>query len=144
MMFAGFLARSRVIIVAVLLMLLLAELGLNNYEKFLINHGIEVGLIFLMMALFAILLENPPNLKEFLNLILSEKGMVAFMAGLLATKFNQFGLELLKEYPIIIIAIMIGSLSGIIFFAGIPVGPLMAGALAAIFLEIINFIKELF
>jgi uncharacterized membrane protein (DUF441 family) len=48
------------------------------------------------------------------------------------------GLNLLESRPQVILGLVIGSIIGIVFFKGIPVGPLMAGGVAAFFLYVIE------
>ena len=133
----GFVSQSRVVVIASLILLLFYELEINPFLQFLSNKGIEIGLVFLLLAILSSMALNPINIEELKCNLLSKKGIIAVIAGLLATKFNGFGLELLSDSPQIIIGIIGGSLIGIAFFNGIPVGPLMAAGIAAILLKIL-------
>ncbi|MFW6022726.1 MAG: DUF441 domain-containing protein [Halanaerobiaceae bacterium] len=136
----GFLARSRVIVLAGFSLLLIKELGLTGLSEFLSDRGIEIGLIFLLMAILAPMILTPMNLEELKNAICSWKGIVAMVAGLVATQFNGMGLQLLEDCPQIIIGIIVGSLIGIVLFGGIPVGPLMAAGIAAVIVQLISLV----
>ncbi|MDD4666158.1 MAG: DUF441 family protein, partial [Clostridia bacterium] len=65
----------------------------------------------------------------------------ALLGGVLATYLNDDGLNLLKNQPELLFALILGSIIGIVFFDGIPVGPLMAAGLAAFFLKILTFFR---
>ena len=136
----GFLAQSRVIVLAGFSLLLIKELGLTGLTEFFSNKGIEIGLIFLLMAILAPLVLTPMNWEELKNVLGGWKGLVAVIAGLLATQFNGMGLELLDNNPQLIVGIIIGSLIGIVLLGGIPVGPLMAAGIAAVLVELIGII----
>ena len=136
----GFLARSRVVIVSGIILLLFKELKIYSVLDFFSNKGIEIGLVFLLLAILSSMISSPLNLEQLKLTLLSKEGLIAVIAGLLATKFNGLGLNLLKDHPQIIIGIIIGSLLGIAFFGGIPVGPLMAAGIAAFFLELLALI----
>ncbi len=139
----GFLAHSRVVVLAGFTLLLLKELKIMPPLFFLSNRGIEVGLIFLLLAILAPLILKPIDLEELKLTMLSWKGLIAVVSGLLATQLNGMGLELLSELPQLIVGIIIGSLIGIILFNGIPVGPLMAAGIAALLVWVFELMGQI-
>lgn len=140
----GLLARSRVIVLAGFSLLLIRELGLSGLLEFLSDRGIELGLIFLLMAILAPLLISSLERGDLEKVFLNWKSLVAVLAGLLATRFNGMGLKLLQESPQLVIGIITGSLIGIVLFGGIPVGPLMAAGIAALLTGLVEHIIMLF
>lgn len=140
----GLLARSRVIVLAGFSLLLIRELGLSGLLEFLSDRGIELGLIFLLMAILAPLLISSLERGDSEKVFLNWKSLVAVLAGLLATRFNGMGLKLLQESPQLVIGIITGSLIGIVLFGGIPVGPLMAAGIAALLTGLVEHIIMLF
>ncbi|NLM96294.1 MAG: DUF441 domain-containing protein [Halanaerobiaceae bacterium] len=140
----GLLARSRVIVLAGFSLLLIRELGLSGLLEFLSDRGIELGLIFLLMAILAPLLISSLERGDLEKAFLNWKSLVAVLAGLLATRFNGMGLKLLQESPQLVIGIITGSLIGIVLFGGIPVGPLMAAGIAALLTGLVEHIIMLF
>lgn len=116
---------------------------MSNFLNFFSKKGIEVGLIFLLLAILTPMIIDPLEGKELWNTLISWKGIIAMVAGLLATQMNGMGLELLGEMPDLIIGIIVGSLIGIILFQGIPVGPLMAAGIAALLVRIFNLLRGL-
>ena len=139
----GLLARSRVIVLAALILILLKELKINSSLLFLSKKGIEIGLIFLLLAILAPLILKSVRWQEFKNIMIDYRGVTAIIAGILATQANAMGLELLNELPMLIIGIIIGSLIGIVIFGGIPVGPLMAAGIAALLLKFFDFVARI-
>ncbi|MCL0100835.1 DUF441 domain-containing protein [Peptococcaceae bacterium] len=84
--------------------------------------------------------------KELLYNMTSLSGIIAIIGGALATHLNQHGLQLLQTEPQIIFGLVLGSIIGIIFFNGQPVGPLMAAGIAATILkhtQILKFFTQL-
>jgi uncharacterized membrane protein (DUF441 family) len=55
---------------------------------------------------------------------------------------NGKGLDLLKVDPELIVALVIGSIFGIVFLRGIPVGPLMAAGITAMLLKMFSWLFE--
>ena len=62
------------------------------------------------------------------------------LGGCLATYMNGDGLRMLQYQPEIMVGLVIGSILGIVLFKGIPVGPLMAAGLTAVFLKIFRLL----
>ncbi len=141
LIFLGFLARSRVVILAGFTLLLVKELELGNFLEFFSRKGIEIGLIFLLLAILTPMVIDPLEGKELWDVLVSWKGFIAVVAGILATQMNGMGLNLLGEMPDLIIGIIIGSLIGIILFQGIPVGPLMAAGIAALLVRFFSLLR---
>jgi len=135
---SGLLARSRVIVLAAFSLLLIRELELKPLAEFVSKKGIELGLVFLLMAILAPMFLVPVDRKGLLKMIGSWKSIVAVIAGILATQFNGMGLKLLEDSPQLVAGIIVGSLLGIILFRGIPVGPLMAAGIAALLVEFVE------
>ena len=135
----GFLAHSRVVVFASVFVLLLKKIEVNSIVVFFSERGIEIGLIFLLLSILSSLILNPLDGELLKNTFISRKGIVAIIAGIVATRFNGLGLKLLQRNPQIIIGIIFGSLIGIGFLGGIPVGPLTAAGLTAVILELLSF-----
>ena len=135
----GFLARSRVVVLASVFLILISELNGRSLLVYLSKHGIEIGLIFLLASILSSMLLNPLNREQLMSDLLSKKGIAALLGGLLATKFNGLGLNLLADEPQLIAGIILGSLVGISLLGGIPVGPLTAAGLTALFWNLLRF-----
>lgn len=134
----GWASRSNSLTVAAGILLLLKLLGIKSLFPLLEERGVEVGLFFLMTAVLAPLALERVGIKE-INLTFSSlPGLLAIAGGIIATKLNGMGLNLLESQPEIILGLVIGSLIGIIFLKGVPVGPLMAAGVAALFLFLIK------
>ena len=102
------------------------------------ERGIELGLFFLMIAVLAPLALERVGIKEIMITFSSLSGILAIAGGIIATRLNGMGLTLLDNQPQIILGLVIGSVIGIVFLRGVPVGPLMAGGITAFFLYLLG------
>ena len=84
------------------------------------------------------------SLKDILSVFTSWPGILALVGGAIATYMNGKGLDLLKIDPQLIVGLVIGSILGIVFLRGIPVGPLMAAGITALLLKISTYLFDLF
>lgn len=135
----GLLARSNSLTLAAGLLLLIKVLGIRSLLPLLEERGVELGLLFLMIAVLVPLALERVGGREILLTFSSLPGILAIAGGIIATRLNGMGLNLLESRPQVILGLVIGSIIGIVFFKGIPVGPLMAGGVAAFFLYVIEF-----
>lgn len=135
----GLLAKSNLLSLAAVILFLLKILKLHSIFPILENKGLDLGLLFLILAVLTPLITDNNALSELLTAFKSPAGILALIGGLLATQLNGMGLELLEAEPHLIVQMVLGSLIGIIFLDGIPVGPLMAGGLTAFFFQLFQF-----
>ncbi len=80
------------------------------------------------------------SVKDIFSSYKSVLGIFALISGLIATKVVGVGLVLLDTNPELIVAMLFGSIIGIVFFDGVPVGPLFAAGLTALFYRLYSFI----
>ncbi|HHT47347.1 MAG TPA: DUF441 domain-containing protein [Firmicutes bacterium] len=140
--FLGLAAGSDSLTIAAGMLLLIRVLNMKSLLPILEEHGVEVGLLFLMIAVLVPLALDKIGMKEILLTFSSLPGLLAIAGGIAATRLNGMGLNLLDSQPQVILGLLVGSIIGIVFLKGIPVGPLMAGGIAAFFLYIIELFSR--
>jgi uncharacterized membrane protein (DUF441 family) len=136
----GLVGRSNIITTAACILLIIKLLSLDRYLPSIERRGLELGLLFLTIGVLVPFASNKITAKEVLSVFTSWVGIVALLGGAIATYMNGKGLELLKIDPQLIAGLVIGSIFGIVFMRGIPVGPLMAAGITALLLKIATFI----
>lgn len=137
----GMLGRSNVVAMAAGILLVVKLARLEHYFPLLERRGLETGLLFLMLSVLVPFASGRVALQDILRSFLSWPGLVALVSGALATHLNGKGLHLLQLEPSLMVGLVVGSIIGILFFGGVPVGPLMAGGIAALILSIGQFLK---
>ncbi len=135
----GIIGRSNILATAASLLLIMKLIHLERFFPTVERRGLEFGLLFLMMAVLVPFAAEKITWKELLSLFTSPIGILALMGGAIATYMNGKGLSLLQTDPQLIIGLVIGSIFGIIFLKGIPVGPLMAAGITAALLKCFTF-----
>lgn len=136
----GLIGRSNIITMAACILLVVKLIHLERYLITIERRGIELGLLFLTMAVLVPFASERISTKDIVALFTSWPGIIALTGGALATYMNGKGLELLKLDPQVIIGLVIGSIFGIVLMKGIPVGPLMAAGITAFLLKLMEFL----
>lgn len=137
----GILAQSNLIAIAACVLLILKFSRLNIIFPLLERRGLEVGLLFLLLSILVPIAQGVVTEKDLIYNMTSLPGIMAVIGGALATHMNSEGIRLLGARPEIIFGLVIGSIFGIVFFHGVPVGPLMAAGIAALYLEMVHMRK---
>ncbi|GAA3405488.1 DUF441 domain-containing protein [Paenibacillus hodogayensis] len=136
----GMIGRSPIITTAACILLVVKLIHLERYLPTIERRGLELGLLFLTMGVLVPFASERISTKDIAAVFTSWPGIIALIGGAIATYMNGKGLDLLKIDPQLIVGLVIGSIFGIIFMRGIPVGPLMAAGITALLLKIATFL----
>jgi uncharacterized membrane protein (DUF441 family) len=139
----GLIGRSNIITSAACMLLIIKLLSLDRYLPTIERRGLELGLLFLTIGVLVPFASERISPRDVFSVFTSWPGLIALTGGAIATYMNGKGLELLKVDPQLIAGLVIGSIFGIVFMRGIPVGPLMAAGITALLLKIVTFFFKL-
>lgn len=134
----GLAGRSSIITTAACILLIIKLTHLDRYLPSIERRGIELGLLFLTLAVLVPFASGRVQPKDIVAAFSGWIGWVALAGGAIGAYLNSRGLDTLKMDPQLIVGIVVGSIVGVIFLRGIPVGPLMAAGLTAIFIKVIQ------
>ncbi|AQT86145.1 hypothetical protein ERICIV_01470 [Paenibacillus larvae subsp. larvae] len=138
----GLIGRSPIITTAACVLLIVKLISLDRFLPTIERRGLEIGLLFLTMGVLVPFASERISFKDVASIFTTWPGILALFGGALATYMNGKGLELLKLDPQLIVGLVIGSIFGIVFMKGIPVGPLMAAGITAFLLKLFFFIGD--
>lgn len=138
LLFLGIFGRSNLVVTSACILLSLRYFSLDHIVlPILEKRGLEIGLLLLMLHILSPIATEKLT-KDDLYSVASLKGLFALTAGALATKLNGDGLNLMNTNPEIIFGMTVGTVLGILFMRGTPCGPVMAAAVTAVLLQVIN------
>ncbi|NBD22699.1 DUF441 domain-containing protein [Paenibacillus glycinis] len=140
----GLIGRSPIISTAACVLLVVKLIHLERFLPTIERRGLELGLLFLTFSVLVPFASEKISTKDILGVVTSWPGILALTGGAIATFVNGKGLEMLKLDPQLIVGLVIGSIFGIVFLRGIPVGPLMAAGITAILFKLFSFIGSRF
>ncbi|MBB6675249.1 DUF441 domain-containing protein [Cohnella nanjingensis] len=134
----GLVGRSPIITTAACVLLIVKLVHLQRFLPSIERRGLELGLLFLTLAVLVPFASGRVQVKDVTNMFSSWIGWVALIGGTIAAYLNGKGLDLLKADPQMIVGLVIGSIAGIVFLRGVPVGPLMAAGITVVILKAIH------
>lgn len=124
----GVLSNNNSITVSALILLLMQQTALIKYIPLAEKYGLTAGIILLTVGVLSPLVSGRiqvPGLAGFLNL----KMAVAVAVGIFVAWVAARGVPLMSGQPVLVTGLLIGTIAGVAFFGGIPVGPLIAAGL---------------
>ncbi|AEP36932.1 DUF441 domain-containing protein [Taylorella asinigenitalis] len=130
----GYFGHNVAIAISALVLLIVQQTGLAAALPWINKNGINLGIIILTIGVLSPLVSGKvvlPSLKEFLDW----KIISAIAVGVLVAWFGGRGVTLMKFHPTLITGLIIGTLIGVAFFRGVPVGPLIAAGMLSLFVS---------
>ena len=135
-------ADNKTVSLAVLALLIIKLLGLTLWFPVIENYGINIGITILTMAVLVPLAAGRISISEMMAAFKTQSGLIAIIVGVLVSLVATQGLHFLKTSPETTTALIIGTIAGVCFLHGLAVGPLIAGGVVAIIINLLNLFKS--
>lgn len=129
----GVLSNNSAITVSSIILLLMQQTFLAKYIPFMAKNGVNIGIIILTIGVLSPIVTGKVALPSFSNII-SLKMLAAIVVGILVAWFGGKGVSLMEQQPLLISGLLLGTIIGVAFLGGIPVGPLIAAGILSIVL----------
>ena len=133
LIFLGVIGNNSSITISATVLLLMQQTFLAKYLPYMEKYGLNLGIIILTVGVLAPIISGKIQLPSFIAL-LNWKMLLAIAIGILVAWFGGRGVGLLGTQPALITGLLIGTIIGVSFFGGIPVGPLIAAGILSLML----------
>ena len=137
----GIIGHNTTVAYAVIIVLVLKLLGLTAMLDILSVNGLNWGIVLLVAAILVPIATGDVTIANMIDAFKSPLGIAAIVCGVLAAMAGGGGVELLKNDPHIVAALIIGTIIGVCFFKGVAVGPLIAGGMTYALMKLFASIK---
>ncbi|HHK5578761.1 TPA: DUF441 domain-containing protein [Neisseria cinerea] len=128
MIFLGVISQNNSITVSATILLLMQQTALVQFVPLIEKHGLNIGIIILTVSVLSPLVSGRiqiPPAAGFLNF----KMAAAVAIGIFVAWIAGRGVPLMGQQPVLITGLLIGTVIGVAFMGGIPVGPLIAAGI---------------
>ncbi|WP_044470751.1 DUF441 domain-containing protein [Mannheimia massilioguelmaensis] len=126
----GLLSHNSSITISASVLLIMQQTFLAKYIPLLDKYGLKWGIIILTIGVLAPLVSGKvalPQMKELINLQM----ILAVIVGIVVAWLGGKGVPLMSAEPVVLTGLLIGTVIGVAFLGGIPVGPLIAAGILA-------------
>lgn len=128
----GIISNNSPVTIAVVVLLLLRVLGLHQAFPWLEKNGLTIGIIILTIGVMTPLASGKIPLQAVGQSFLHWKSLAAIGIGILVAYLGGRGAILMGSQPSVVAGLLIGTVIGVAFFKGVPVGPLIAAGLLSL------------
>lgn len=128
LIFLGVISQNNSITISATVLLLMQQTALVQFVPLVEKHGLNIGIIFLTVGVLSPLVSGRvqvPPVTEFLNFKIIASVLIGIFVAWLAGR----GVFLMGQQPVLVAGLLIGTVIGVAFMGGIPVGPLIAAGI---------------
>lgn len=128
LIFLGVISQNNSITISATVLLLMQQTALVQFVPLVEKHGLNIGIVFLTVGVLSPLVSGRvqvPPVAEFLNFKIIASVLIGIFVAWLAGR----GVFLMGQQPVLVAGLLIGTVIGVAFMGGIPVGPLIAAGI---------------
>lgn len=97
------------------------------------KYGLSLGILILTIGVLTPIASGKLSSETILQSFVSPKSLIAILVGLLVAYLGGRGVKLMTNEPQVIAGLLIGTVLGVAFLRGVPVGPLIAAGILSLF-----------
>ncbi len=133
------LAKNKTMTFAGITVLILSLINNDNIIKFTKNYFLDIGTTLLTIWILIPLIDNY-NKQDILSIkiFFNTHGLISLISGFLVVIIASKGANFLSNNPSALAGILFGSIIGVTFFGGIPVGILTGSGIAFLIIQILK------
>lgn len=128
----GIISSNSPVTIAMVVLLLLRVLGLQQTFPWLEKYGLTIGIIILTIGVMTPLASGKISLQMVGQSFLHWKSLIAIAIGILVAYLGGRGAVLMGSQPTVVAGLLIGTVLGVALFKGVPVGPLIAAGILSL------------
>ncbi len=133
------LGRNKSLIIATAVVLAIKLLPqADKWLKFVGDRGINWGVTVISVAILVPIATGKIGFKDLVNAFKTPAGFIAVGCGILVAVLSAKGVGLLGQSPEITVALVFGTIVGVVFFRGIAAGPVIASGMTYVILTMVN------
>lgn len=130
----GVFSQNHTIIIATASLIIIKVSPFNDYlMPHIDKYGLNLGILILTIGVLTPIASGKISSQTILQSFISPKSLLAIAVGLLVAYLGGRGVKLMTAEPSVIAGLLIGTVLGVAFLRGVPVGPLIAAGILSLF-----------
>lgn len=131
----GVFSNNSSITIASVVLIIVRISPLSQYcFPFLQSHALNIGITILTIGVLTPIANDKISGETIAKSFMSYKSILAVLVGLLVAWLGGRGMKLMSTQPDVVAGLLIGTIAGVAFFKGVPVGPLIAAGILSLVL----------
>lgn len=128
----GILSHNNTVTIAILVLLILRLTPLEAAFPIVQKYGLTIGITILTIAVLTPLANGKMTPTMLMQVFVNWKSLVAILIGVVVAWLGGRGVTLMSSQPSIVAGLLVGTIIGVAFFRGVPVGPLIAAGMVSL------------
>ncbi|AZV93207.1 MULTISPECIES: DUF441 domain-containing protein [Kerstersia] len=128
----GYVSHNMAVSIAMLVLLFVRLTPLQAHFPWVQKYGLSVGIIILMVGVMTPIASGRISVSDLLHSFVEWRSFLAVLVGIGVAWLGGRGVVLMGNSPQIVAGLLMGTLIGVAFFRGVPVGPLIAAGLLSL------------
>lgn len=128
----GMIGHNMAVVYAAAILLVIRITPLARFFPFIETQGVNIGIIILTVGVIAPLANGDMTLRTLVRTLADWKSVAAIVIGIFVSWLGGRGVSFLSLQPGIVGGLLVGTIIGVAFFKGVPVGPLIAAGLVSL------------
>lgn len=125
----GVVGNNATITIAAAVLLLIQQTFLSTYLPLVDKYALQWGIILLTIGVLSPLVSGKTKLPQQWGDYVNLNMILAMAVGVLVAWIAGRGIPLMGGQPVLVTGLLIGTILGVAFLGGVPVGPLIAAGL---------------
>lgn len=131
----GIIGNNSSISISVTVLLFLRLIQADKSFVYLERYGLQIGIIILTIGVLAPVASGKITPDVIGKSFTDWRALLAIAVGIFVAYLGGRGANLLTENPLIVTGLLVGTIIGVTFLRGVPVGPLIAAGILSLFLQ---------
>ncbi|MDO4697388.1 MAG: DUF441 domain-containing protein [Pasteurellaceae bacterium] len=127
----GLFSQNSAVTISAAVLLIMQQTLLSNYLPWVDKYGLKIGIIILTIGVLSPLVSGRIAMPDFAT-FLNWKMLFAIVAGIAVAWLGGRGVNLMSGQPVLVTGLLIGTIIGVAFMKGVPVGPLIAAGILSL------------
>ncbi|MDI3413567.1 MULTISPECIES: DUF441 domain-containing protein [Pantoea] len=130
----SYFVHNTAVTLSILILLVIKLTPLAQFFPYVEKQGITIGIIILTVAVMAPLASGSLPASSLVKSFASWQSIVAVLVGIFVAWLGGRGVSYMSVQPSVIGGLLMGTVIGVAFFRGVPVGPLIAAGIVSLFI----------
>lgn len=134
LLISGILSQNHTVTMAAAFLILVKLLPIGEVIfPYLQQYGLNAGIVILTIGVLTPIASGKISGEAILKSFVGWDSLLAIGVGLLVAWLGGRGVKLMTVQPNVIAGLLIGTVAGVAFLRGVPVGPLIAAGILSLF-----------
>lgn len=128
----SYFVHNSAVTISIIILLAIKLTPLSHFFPLIEKQGLQLGIIILTVAVMAPIASGSLPAAALLKSFASWQSLIAIAVGVFVAWLGGRGVSFMSLQPSVIGGLLIGTVIGVAFFRGVPVGPLIAAGIVSL------------